>query len=99
MSVYVFPASRYKMRSFSSLLFGLSILSVVFRVHLPEKQFFNLPSTITNQSHIESIAAGLESDAAIPGAVASIVIDIVEAIVPSLAPVSIPHSISDVASI
>ncbi|CZR55284.1 uncharacterized protein PAC_05171 [Phialocephala subalpina] len=84
----------------------VSLLSVAFSSPTPaqpdslaERQLLNLPSKITDQSQIESLAAGLESDAAILGAAASVVIDIVVAIVPSPAPKSIPDVISSVASI
>jgi hypothetical protein len=65
---------------------------------LAERQL-TLPTKITDEAQIESIAAGLESDAAILGAAASIVIDVLEAIVPSPAPASIPDTISSVASV
>lgn len=63
------------------------------------KKQLDLPTKITDQAQIEWIAAGLESDAAILGAAASIVIDVLEAIMPSPAPASIPDAISSVASI
>ncbi|KUJ24325.1 alpha/beta-hydrolase [Mollisia scopiformis] len=66
---------------------------------LAERQLLDLPSKITDQSQIESIAAGLESDAAILGAAASILIDVLEAIVPSPVPAAIPDAISSVASV
>lgn len=59
----------------------------------------SLPSKITSESQIESITAGLESDAAIFSENGKVLMDVLEAIVPSPAPSSVPDAISSIASV
>ena len=66
---------------------------------LSKRQLLSIPSQITSESQIESIAAGLEEDAAVLSAGASILLDILGAIVPSPTPASIPDALSSVASV
>jgi hypothetical protein len=94
------------MRSQYFIFQGALLITAVFSSPTPTqpekirgRQLLGIPSQITSESQIESIAAGLESDATEVSAAASALAAALENIVPSPAPPSIPDALSSVASV